>query len=327
MFNALVLNQVDGKTIAGVESLTESQLPAGDVTIVVHYSSLNYKDGLAITGTGKIIREFPMTPGIDFSGEVIASDDARYAVGDVVILTGWGVGETHSGGLAEKARVNGDWLVPMPNGFNARQAMIVGTARLTAMLCVQALQNHGVTPDGGDILVTGASGGVGSVAVTLLVQLGFQVTAVTGRAEKNADWLRQLGASNIITRNELSEPAKPLEKARWAGAIDSVGGPMLAKVLAQMQYGGVIAACGLAGNFDLPTTVMPFILRGVTLRGIDSVQCPREQRMAAWANIASLLPAVYYDSAVQEIELNAVVAAAHDIINGQITGRCLVRLA
>lgn len=325
MFKALLLNQNEGQTQATIESLDESQLPDGNVTVAVDYSSLNYKDGLAITGAGKIIRNFPMVPGIDFCGTVLDSDDARYQAGDAVILTGWGVGENHWGGIAEKARVNGDWLVPMADGLDARKAMIIGTAGLTAMLCVQALQDGGVTPDKGEVLVTGASGGVGSVAVNLLSTLGYSVAAVTGRSSENGDLLRALGADRLIEREELAQSAKPLERSLWAGAVDTVGSQMLAKILAQMQYGGVVAACGLAGGMDLPTTVMPFILRGVALQGIDSVQCPRDKRMAAWSQISKLLPDSYYDKACREIALTEVPEAAAQIIRGEITGRTLIK--
>lgn len=325
MFKALLLNQNEGQTQATIESLDESQLPDGNVTVAVDYSSLNYKDGLAITGAGKIIRNFPMVPGIDFCGTVLDSDDTRYQAGDAVILTGWGVGENHWGGIAEKARVNGDWLVPMADGLDARKAMIIGTAGLTAMLCVQALQDGGVTPDKGEVLVTGASGGVGSVAVNLLSTLGYSVVAVTGRSSENGDLLRALGADRLIEREELAQSAKPLERSLWAGAVDTVGSQMLAKILAQMQYGGVVAACGLAGGMDLPTTVMPFILRGVALQGIDSVQCPRDKRMAAWSQISKLLPDSYYDKACREIALTEVPEAAAQIIRGEITGRTLIK--
>lgn len=346
-FKALVLEQEDGKTIASVQQLEQSQLPEGEVIVDVAYSSLNYKDGLAITGTGKIIRDFPMVPGIDFAGTVSSSTDERYQAGDKVILTGWGVGERYWGGIAEKASVKGDWLVPMPissmpistpismpmpsgsagsSEFDCKKAMIIGTAGLTAMLCVQALIDHGVTPESGDVLVTGASGGVGSVAVTLLAKLGYKVTAVTGRADSNGDWLKSLGATDIVERSEFTEPAKPLGKARWAGAIDTVGSHVLAKVLSQVDYGGAVAICGLAGGADLPTTVMPFILRGVNLLGIDSVQCPRDKRIAAWNKIVELLPDSFYDEVGQEVGLDGVVDAAEKIIKGQIKGRTLIKL-
>ncbi|MEI8594332.1 acrylyl-CoA reductase (NADPH) [Photobacterium sp. Hal280] len=327
MFKALILNQQDNTTHAQVGNIDHSQLPDGDVTVAVEYSSLNYKDGLAITGAGKIIRQFPMVPGIDFAGTVITSDDSRYQAGDPVVLTGWGVGETHWGGMAQQARVKGDWLVPLPAGLNAEQAMVIGTAGLTAMLCIQALEDAGVTPESGEILVTGASGGVGSVAVTLLSRLGYRVAAVTGRAAQNAALLKQLGAESIIDRSELEEAAKPLEKQRWAGAIDTVGSKVLAKVLTQMDYNGAVAACGLAGGFDLPTTVMPFILRNVRLLGVDSVYCPYEKRQQAWQRLSKLLPDSFYQQAGQTISLEQVPEFAQAIIQGQVTGRTLVKLS
>lgn len=326
MFKALILNEENQQTVSAVHHLKENQLPEGEVTVAVTYSSLNYKDGLAITGKGKVVRQFPMIPGIDFSGKVICSQDSRYQTGDKVILTGWGVGENHWGGMAEKARISGEWLVPMPTGFNSRHAMIVGTAGLTAMLCVQALIDNGIKADSGEIVVTGASGGVGTAAISLLSQMGYHVAAVSGRLSENAPLLEALGAKTLIPRQELSTTAKPLEKARFAGAIDTVGSQTLAKVLAQMQYGGVVAACGLAGGMDLPTTVMPFILRGVRLIGIDSVQCPRQARLAAWDNIVKWLPQSYYQQACQEIGLAEVPAAAEKIIKGKITGRVLIKL-
>ena len=326
MFKALVLNQEDKKTIAAVSQIDESQLPEGNVKIDVKYSSLNYKDGLAITGKGRIVRNFPMVPGIDLSGVVSQSDDPRYKEGDEVVLTGWGVGEGHWGGMAEKASLNGDWLVPMPQGLDAHKVMAIGTAGFTAMLCVQAIVDAGVKPEDGEVLVTGASGGVGSVAITLLNQLGYKVAAVTGRASQNGELLTSLGASRIVERSELEEPAKPLERQVWAAAVDTVGSNMLAKVLAQMNYNGVVAACGLAGGFDLPTTVMPFILRNVRLQGIDSVSCPREKRIKAWEQLSTLLPATYYTQASKTVELEEAIQAAEDITNGAITGRVIIKL-
>lgn len=326
MFNALVLNQQDKQTIATVQQIDETQLPEGDVLINVDYSSLNYKDGLAITGKGKIIRNFPMVPGIDLAGTVISSQDSRYKAGDNVVLTGWGVGENHWGGMAERARLKADWLVPLPNGLNSKQAMMVGTAGLTSMLCVQALLDAGLTPDSGEILVTGASGGVGSVAVSLLATLGFKVAAVTGRIEQNGPLLEALGATRIIERSEFEEPARPLEKQLWAGAIDTVGSKVLAKVLAQMDYNGAVAACGLAGGFDLPTTVMPFILRNVRLQGIDSVMCPTEKRISAWLKLVELLPNSFFEQACTEITLDDAIKYAEDITNGQVTGRVVIKL-
>jgi putative quinone oxidoreductase, YhdH/YhfP family len=269
MFNALVLEQHEKQTFAKITSLDDDLLPDGNVTVDVDFSSLNYKDGLAITGKGKIVRQFPMVPGIDFAGTVADSQHPDYQPGDKVVLTGWGVGEAHWGGMAEKARVNGDWLVPLPEGLTAQQAMMVGTAGFTAMLCVQALVDGGVKPEDGPVLVTGASGGVGSVAVTLLHALGYRVSAVTGRLEDNQAWLKQLGADEVLPRESFSAPGRPLDKQQWAGAIDTVGSQMLANVLSQIHYGGTVAACGLAGGFDLPATVMPFILRNVRLQGVD----------------------------------------------------------
>ncbi|MBD1559230.1 oxidoreductase [Vibrio sp. S9_S30] len=325
MFQALVLNQEDKKTIASIESLDDSHLPEGDVVIDVDYTSLNYKDGLAITGKGKIIRQFPMVPGIDLAGTVVTSSDERYQAGDKVVLTGWGVGENHWGGMAQRARLKADWLVPLPSGLSSKQAMMAGTAGLTAMLCVQAIIDGDVKPEDGEILVTGASGGVGSVAVTLLRTLGYNVVAVSGRVEKNGPLLEQLGASRVIDRSEFEEPARALEKQIWAGAIDTVGSKVLAKVLAQMDYNSTVAACGLAGGFDLPTTVMPFILRNVRLQGVDSVYCPYEKRSAAWEKLTELLPDSYFEQACTEIPLSDAPKYAEDITNGQITGRVVIK--
>ncbi|MGL6172215.1 MAG: MDR family oxidoreductase [Vibrio sp.] len=326
MFQALILNQQDKRTIATINTIDEEQLPDGNVLISVDYSSLNYKDGLAITGKGKIIRHFPMVPGIDLAGKVLSSQDARYQAGDQVILTGWGVGENHWGGMAQKARLQADWLVPLPQGLTSQQAMMIGTAGLTAMLCVQALLDGGIQPEYGEILVTGASGGVGSVAVTLLAALGYQVVAVTGRAAENGPLLTKLGASRIIERDQFAEPARALEKQQWAGAIDTVGSQMLANILAQMNYHGVVAACGLAGGFDLPTTVMPFILRNVRLQGVDSVNCSLEKRVAAWQKLVELLPASYFEQACHQIDLAQVAEYAAAITNGQVTGRVVIKL-
>ncbi|WP_039046476.1 MDR family oxidoreductase [Plesiomonas shigelloides] len=323
---ALILEQsADQHTLANVREISPQQLPENNVTVAVQWSGLNYKDALAITGRGKIIRQFPMIPGIDFAGTVLESADPRYQAGDAVILTGWGVGETYFGGLAEQARVNADWLLPLPAGLSQRQSMIIGTAGLTAMLCVMALEAGGVTPEQGEVLVTGAGGGVGSVAVSLLSQLGYRVAAVTGRAENHA-YLQALGASRIIERAALSEPGRPLDKQHWAGAIDTVGGQMLANVLAQTTYGGTVAACGLAGGAGLPTTVMPFILRNVRLQGVDSVQAPYAVRQQAWSRLATLLPESFYQQAAQEITLDQVPEYAARLLDNQVTGRTLVRL-
>nr|WP_279162048.1 oxidoreductase [Plesiomonas shigelloides] len=323
---ALILEQsTDQHTLATVREISPQQLPENNVTVAVQWSGLNYKDALAITGRGKIIRQFPMIPGIDFAGTVLESADPRYQAGDAVILTGWGVGETYFGGLAEQARVNADWLLPLPAGLSQRQSMIIGTAGLTAMLCVMALEAGGVTPEQGEVLVTGAGGGVGSVAVSLLSQLGYRVVAVTGRAENHA-YLQALGASRIIERAALSEPGRPLDKQHWAGAIDTVGGQMLANVLAQTTYGGTVAACGLAGGAGLPTTVMPFILRNVRLQGVDSVQAPYAVRQQAWSRLATLLPESFYQQAAQEITLAQAPEYAARLLDNQVTGRTLVRL-
>jgi acrylyl-CoA reductase (NADPH) len=326
MFKALVLDQVEKQTTSSIRQLNDADLPESDVIVKVDYSSLNYKDGLAITGKGKIVRNFPMVPGIDLTGTVEQSHDPRYTAGDKVVLTGWGVGEGHWGGMAEKASLKADWLVPLPSGLSGKQAMMVGTAGFTAMLCVQALVDAGIPPESGEILVTGASGGVGSVAVTLLAKLGYKVAAVTGRIEQNGALLTELGASRIIGRSEFEEPARALEKQLWAGAVDTVGSKVLAKVLAQMDYNGAVAACGLAGGFDLPTTVMPFILRNVSLLGIDSVSCPSAKRIKAWQRLAELLPDSYYQQACTEVELEQVAEYAEAITNGQVTGRVVIKL-
>lgn len=322
---ALILEQQDGKTLASVQPLDENQLPEGDVTVDVHWSSLNYKDALAITGKGKIIRNFPMIPGIDFAGTVRHSEDPRFHAGQEVLLTGWGVGENHWGGLSERARVKGDWLVALPKGLDSRNAMIIGTAGFTAMLCVMALEDAGIRPEDGEIVVTGASGGVGSTAVALLHKLGYQVVAVSGR-ESTHDYLRSLGANRILGRDEFAE-TRPLEKQLWAGAIDTVGDKVLAKVLAQMNYGGCVAACGLAGGFALPTTVMPFILRNVRLQGVDSVMTPPARRSQAWQRLVNDLPEAFYSQAATEITLSDAPKFADAIINNQVQGRTLVKIA
>ncbi|MEC9523028.1 MDR family oxidoreductase [Escherichia marmotae] len=322
---ALLLEQQDGKTLASVQTLDASRLPEGDVTVDVHWSSLNYKDALAITGKGKIIRNFPMIPGIDFAGIVRASEDPRFHAGQEVLLTGWGVGENHWGGLAQQARVKGDWLVAMPQGLDARKAMVIGTAGFTAMLCVMALEDAGIHPQDGEIVVTGASGGVGSTAVALLHKLGYQVVAVSGR-ESTHEYLKRLGASRILPRDEFAE-SRPLEKQLWASAIDTVGDKVLAKVLAQMNYGGCVAACGLAGGFALPTTVMPFILRNVRLQGVDSVMTPPERRAQAWQRLVADLPESFYSQAAKEISLADAPKFAEAIINNQVQGRTLVKIS
>ena len=326
MFKALVLDQVAGQVHAEIRQLQASDLPVGDVLVDVAYSSLNYKDGLAVTNTGKIIRSFPMIPGIDFAGTVLESTSERFQSGDQVILTGWGVGEQHWGGYAQQARVKADWLVHTPAGLDARKAMIIGTAGFTAMLCVMALADAGITPESGKVLVTGAAGGVGSVAVQLLAQRGYHVVAVTGRPETHA-FLRNLGAKEFLSREEMCQPARPLEAQRWAGAVDVVGGDILARVIAEMHYGGAVAACGLANSFKLNTTVMPFILRNVSLRGVDSVSCPLPLRTRAWELLAAELPATAYTDIAQTIALEGIPQAAQAIVQGQIQGRVLVDLS
>lgn len=322
---ALILEQQDGNTVASVQALDESRLPEGDVTVDIDWSSLNYKDALAITGKGKIIRNFPMVPGIDFAGHVHSSEDPRFHAGQQVLLTGWGVGENHWGGLATQARVKGEWLVPMPAGLDGRKAMIIGTAGFTAMLCVMALEDAGIRPESGEIVVTGASGGVGSTAVALLHKLGYQVVAVSGR-ESTHDYLRQLGASRILGRDEFAE-TRPLEKQIWAGAVDTVGNNVLAKVLAQMNYGGCVAACGLAGGFALPTNVMPFILRNVRLQGVDSVMTPAARRAEAWERLVRDLSESFFTQSATEIALSQAPEYAGKIMDNQFHGRALVKIA
>jgi acrylyl-CoA reductase (NADPH) len=323
-FQALVLDQQDGKTVARIGQLSTDSLPAGDVLIDVAWSSLNYKDGLAITGAGKIVRTFPFIPGIDFAGRVAASENPDYRTGEEVILTGWGVGERHWGGLAQKARVKGDWLVPLPAGLNAQRAMAIGTAGFTAMLAVQALEQQGVRPGDGEVVVTGASGGLGSVAIPLLAKAGYRIVASSGRAEMD-DYLTQLGASEIVHRKAFSEGSSaPLDSARWAGAIDTVGGDTLVNLLKAMRYHGVVAVCGLAGSPSLNGTVYPFILRGVRLIGIDSVMCPKAERLAAWNRLASDLDPSLLDRVTSTIGLSEVPQAAPLFLDGKVRGRLVV---
>ncbi|WPC99572.1 MDR family oxidoreductase [Proteus terrae] len=322
---ALLVEQNDNKLSASIQSVDEKTLPIHEVIVDIHYSTLNYKDGLAITGKGKILRQFPMVPGIDFSGVVHHTEDPRFHIGQHVLLTGWGVGESHWGGLAQKAGVKGDWLTVVPEGLSLKNAMTIGTAGFTAMLCVMALEQGGITPESGDILVTGASGGVGSTAISLLTALGYQVTALSGRAS-NHDYLRKLGAKNIITREEFEPAGRALDKQRWAGAIDTVGGQILANILSQTNYNGTVAACGLAGGFSLPTTVMPFILRNVRLQGVDSVYFPAEKRAQVWQRLLKLLPETFYQQATTEITLDEVPRYAQMIMDNQVTGRTLVKL-
>ena len=325
MFKALVLNQNEGKTTAAVEQLAISDLPEEDVLIKVDYSSLNYKDGLAVTGKGKIIRNFPMVPGIDLVGTVEESADARYTKGDKVVLTGWGVGENYWGGYSQYARLKADWLVPLPKGMDPIRTMQIGTAGLTAMLCVMALEEGGVTPERGPVVVSGAAGGVGSVAVAILSGLGYTVAAITGRAETEG-YLRALGASEILSRDEMAQPPRPLEKQKWAGAIDTVGDTILARMIAETDYSGVVAACGLAASFKLPSTVMPFILRNVRLQGVDSVSCPYERRNTAWQRLLTQLPENALGEIAQIIALDEVPNYAEKITNGQIQGRVVIDL-
>ena len=324
MFKALLLTQTDdGKTNAALTQLDDAQLPPGEVLVQVSHSTLNYKDGLAITGKAPVVRTWPMVPGIDFAGTVIESSDARYRAGDAVLLNGWGVGETHWGGLTQKARVKADWLLPMPAGMTAERAMAIGTAGYTAMLCVMALQAQGVTPDRGPVLVTGANGGVGSIAIALLSRLGFEVHASTGRLNE-AEHLKALGATELIDRATLSAPGKPLQKERWAAAVDSVGSHTLANVCASLRYGGVVAACGLAQGMDFPSTVAPFILRGVTLAGVDSVMAPYARRAKAWGRLATELPAQVLADNTATITLDEAPATAARLLAGQVRGRVVV---
>ncbi|OUL98052.1 acrylyl-CoA reductase (NADPH) [Variovorax sp. JS1663] len=327
MFDALLLTQAeDGTTQAALTALDESRLPEGEVRVDVACSTVNYKDALAVTGQSPVVRKFPMVPGIDFAGTVAESSDARFKPGDAVLLNGFGVGETHWGGLARQARVKADWLVPIPAGLDARKTMAIGTAGYTAMLCVMALQAHGLTPASGPVLVTGANGGVGSIAIALLSRLGFEVHASTGRLQE-AEHLKQLGATEIIDRATLGAPGKPLQKERWAGAVDSVGSHTLANVCASLKYGGTVAACGLAQGLDLPASVAPFILRGVTLAGIDSVQAPMARRLAAWQRLAAELPAEVLEANTETIGLGDVIALAPRLLAGQVRGRVVVDLA
>jgi acrylyl-CoA reductase (NADPH) len=325
-FKALVMEQQgDAGAVAALRALELSALPAGEVTVAVAYSTLNYKDGLCLSAKGGgLVRTYPHVAGIDFAGVVEESQDARYRPGDRVVLTGWRVGEAHWGGYAQKARVKADWLVPLPEGLSARQAMAVGTAGFTAMLAVMALEDHGLVPAGGEVLVTGAAGGVGSVATAILAARGYQVAAVTGRPE-TGDYLRGLGASRIVAREELAETVKrPLEAETWAGCVDAVGGAMLARVLGQMKYGASVAAVGLAGGAGLPASVVPFLLRGVNLLGIDSVMCPFEKRKRAWARIAAELPLAKLEAMVQEVGLEDLPRLGADILAGAVQGRVVV---
>lgn len=322
-FSAVVIDKGEAGQSVSVKQLEESQLPEGNVTIDVECSTLNYKDGLAITGKSPVVRKFPMVPGIDLAGTVTESTHPDWKKGDRVVLNGWGVGETHWGGLAQRARLNGDWLVPLPKEFTGRQAMAIGTAGYTASLCVEALLRHGVRPEQGEVLVTGATGGVGSVAIALLVKEGFKVAATTGKASEH-DYLKQLGATTVLDRAEFSAAGKPLQKERWAGVVDSVGSHTLANACAQTRYGGAVAACGLAQGMDFPASVAPFILRGVSLLGIDSVMAPKAARLAAWKRLARDLDAKTLDAIATEVPLSDASAAASQLIDGKVRGRVVV---
>lgn len=326
-FQAIVARQDGdkGPVTVKLETITEADLPAADVLVDVEYSSLNYKDGLALLNKNRILRRFPIVPGIDFAGVVRRSDTSEFKTGDRVILTGWGVGEGWSGGFAERASVKSEWLVKTPAAMTSRAAMAIGTAGLTAMLCVMALEQAGLKA-GDKVVVTGAAGGVGSVAVALLAKLGFKVTAVTGRPEQH-DYLRSLGAEDFVDRAELQTPGKPLQGERWKGAVDTVGGVLLANVLASMAYGGAVAACGLAGGMDLPTTVAPFILRGVSLIGVDSVNCPKARRVEAWERLAAALSPAELDAVTSEVSLAGVMGLGADILAGQVRGRTVVAMS
>jgi acrylyl-CoA reductase (NADPH) len=324
-FKAILIEKTDSGQKVGLVDFDESNLMDGDVTVRVEWSTINYKDGLAITGKAPVVRRFPMIPGIDFAGTVEASSHPNWKTGDKVILNGWGLGETHLGAYAAKARVKGDWLVRLPPRLSTREAMAIGTAGYTAMLAVMALERHGIAPDRGPIVVTGAAGGVGSVAVALLSKLGYRVIASTGRPNE-AGYLKDLGAAEIIDRQELAGPAKPLAKERWAGGIDCVGSATLANVLSMTRYGGAVAACGLAGGMDLPTSVAPFILRGVSLLGIDSVQCPLTMRTAAWTRLESDLDRAKMAKMTADIGLADVIETAPRILAGQVRGRIVVKI-
>lgn len=323
MFSAILIDKTEAGQTVGLSQIEDASLPEGDVTIDVEYSTLNYKDGLAITGKSPVVRKFPMVPGIDLAGTVSASDHADWKAGDKVVLNGWGVGETHWGGLAQRARLKGDWLVPLPKAFTSRQAMAIGTAGYTASLCVDALVRHGVRPDQGEILVTGATGGVGSVAIALLAKAGFTVAAATGKAAEG-DYLRKLGAATIIDRNELSAAGKPMQKERWAGVVDSAGSHTLANACAQTRYRGAVAACGLAQGMDFPASVAPFILRGVSLLGIDSVMAPKAPRLAAWERLARDLDPAALETIATEIGLGEAIDAARKLMDGTVRGRFVV---
>lgn len=324
-FKAIRIDKADKGTAAALTQFDEAELMDGDVTVRVEWSTLNYKDGLALTGKAPVVRRFPMIAGIDFAGTVEQSSHPQWKAGDKVVCTGWGMGETHLGAYAEKARVKGDWLVALPQGLSARDAMAIGTAGFTAMLAVLALEKHGTAPGNGPVVVTGAAGGVGSVATAVLAKLGYHVIASTGRTSEAA-YLKELGAAEVIDRNELSGPAKPLAKERWAGGVDSVGSTTLANLLSMTKYGGAIAACGLAAGMDLPSSVAPFILRGVCLLGIDSVMCPLAPRKAAWQRLATDLDRTKLAEITKEIPLAEVAEWGSKILAGQVRGRVVVKI-
>ncbi len=324
MFKALVLDQGESGPQVSIQNVPIDALPEGDVLVSVAYSNLNYKDGLAITGKGKIVRSFPMIPGVDFAGTVLESQSPDFQPGAEVILTGWGVGERHWGGYAQMARVKAEWLAPLPTGLSLQQAMGIGTAGFTAMQCVMALQEHGVTPDSGNVVVTGAAGGVGSIAVAILAKLGYNVTASTGRTEEH-DYLRHIGAKAFIEREDLIEESKkPLSKQRWSGAVDTVGGNTLVGLCSTMDYGGSIAACGLAGGSDLPATVFPFILRGINLLGIDSVSCPKPRRLAVWDRLKNDFPLDLLSEIMHVEPLEKLPTLANEILQGKVRGRVVI---
>ncbi len=324
-FQAYQINKTEAGQTCELKQLSDADLMDGDVTVKVEYSTLNYKDGLALTGKSSVVRTFPLTPGVDFAGTVLSSEHANFSAGDQVVLNGFGVGEVHSGGYAQKARINGDWLVQLPDGLNTRQAMAIGTAGYTTMLCVIALENHGIRPDDGDILVTGAAGGVGSVAVAIMNKLGYRVVATTGRMEEK-DYLSRLGAADVLDRADFAEKARPLYKELWAGAIDVAGGNTLANVLSQIKYGGAVAACGLADSIELSTSVAPFILRGITLYGVDSVRVSLDKRVHAWGRLAQDLDLKLLEELSFDLDFADLPQAAEDILAGKIRGRAIVKI-
>ena len=323
MFKGILIEKNDDKYSVALTDIDDAVLPEGDVSVDVLFSTINYKDGLAITGKSPVVRRFPMIPGIDLVGKVSSSETKAFSVGDMVLLNGFGVGEVHCGGLAQKARLKSEWLIPLPAGISPEHAMAIGTAGYTAMLCVIALEKDGISPDSGEILVTGANGGVGSFAISILAKLGYTVVASTGRVNES-DYLKKLGASDVIDRESLSQPGRPMVNERWAGAVDSVGSHTLANVCASTKYGGTVAACGLAQGMDFPASVAPFILRGITLRGIDSVMRPIADRNEAWSRLATLLKAEDFDGIAKHITLSQVIDTASELLDGKVQGRVIV---